>query len=217
MLFILTAGSTSWADTPIITSVFSSTNQPPSFTGTKGWSFFNYGLENAVSITQLGVFDSGGDGLANPHQIGLWRLNGTLLASATVPAGTAAPLVDGYRYVTISPVTIPMAINPLDPGTAYIIAAQYSVDDADDLVSPLASGIAPGMSTWTDGYPSVGWYGFGSNLPFPGTRTYPMMEGSGGRTYWEPNFQFVVVPEPAMPLLLAPGLLYLFLRHRKLG
>ena len=215
LLITFLVGQTVWADTPAFTLGAVLNNQPPSFTGTKGWSFYNYSPEGAISITQLGVFDSGGDGLANAHQIGLWSVSGTLLASATIPAGTAAPLVDGYRYVTISPVSIPRATSEVDSSTAYIIAAQYSADDSDDLFSPFAAGMSPGVDGWSGTYPSIGWYGFGSNLPFPSLRTTPTgLEGSG-RTYREPNFQFVV-PEPSVPFLLAPGLVYLFLRHRKL-
>src|ERR1043165_1321412 len=35
-----------------------------------------------------------GDGLEQPRFVGLWDSNGVLLASVTVPAGTAAPLID---------------------------------------------------------------------------------------------------------------------------
>src|SRR5437899_2348930 len=49
-----------------------STNQPPSFTGTRGWGFSHDGGNAYIAITALGVFDSGGDGLVNSHQIGLW-------------------------------------------------------------------------------------------------------------------------------------------------
>src|SRR5260221_13074925 len=44
-------------------------------------------------VNYLGYYDNGGDGLANSHVVSLWdNSNGnTLLASVTVPAGTAAP------------------------------------------------------------------------------------------------------------------------------
>src|SRR5436309_1918942 len=90
------------ADTPAFTLGTGSGAAPRSFDGTRGWQFgvHTFG-PNTIAITQLGIFDSGGDGLLNPHQIGLWRIEGggsqgalTLLASVTVPAGTGAPLVD---------------------------------------------------------------------------------------------------------------------------
>src|SRR5689334_21008214 len=56
-----------------------------------------------VAVTRLGLLDlhftpgvgfvSGG-GLFEAHQVGLWTSTGTLLGSVTVPAGTAAPVVN---------------------------------------------------------------------------------------------------------------------------
>ena len=103
----LLTGAAASADTPAFTSGGYLTNQPPSFTGTKGWAFANYSVGSYMAITQLGVFDYGGDGLANSHTVGIWAPDGTLLASATVLAGTAAPLVNGYRYTSITPLLIP--------------------------------------------------------------------------------------------------------------
>ena len=67
-----------------------------------------------------------------------------------------------------------------------------------------------------DGSPSLGYYGLGPGLPFPGQH-FPPPEGGGNPPFWEVNFQFnvVQVPEPSVTLLLAPGLLYLFLRQRQ--
>ena len=54
-------------------------------------------------IDKLGVFDAGGDGLKNPHEVGIWELlSGKLVVSATVPAGTEGELIEGFRYVKLS-------------------------------------------------------------------------------------------------------------------
>ena len=210
----LLIGPAAWADTSAFTLGSVLTNQPPSFTGTKGWAFINYGAGSYIGITQLGVFDSGGDGLANPHDIGLWALDGTLLASTTIPAGTAAPLVDGYRYMPITPVWIP-AGSLTNFNSKAIIAAEYSASDVDDLLTPQTGGYAAGLDAVIfQGAPSYGRFGFGTGLPFPNRpRSAPDPEGSYGAPFWEVNFQFTV-PEPSVPLLLAPGLLYLFVSHR---
>src|ERR1039458_1856799 len=52
-------------------------------------------------INYLGYYDNGGDGLVNSHTVSLWDGNNNLVVSATVPAGTAAPLYDGYLWVQI--------------------------------------------------------------------------------------------------------------------
>ncbi|MEY2409783.1 MAG: hypothetical protein QOF48_2453 [Verrucomicrobiota bacterium] len=172
-------------------------NSALSFTGSRGWGFFN-GPNSPIVITELGVFDSGADGLINSHEVGLWTTDGTLLASGIVPSGTAAPLIDGYRYISIMPVILPGSFGG---GSGYIMTAQYGASDSDDIFIPFPIGLAPGLAGWYGGYPSVGWYGFGSDLPFPNQRTPPLMEGSIGPGFWEPNFRFEVVPEPSLWLI----------------
>ena len=198
------------ADTPafVLGSVLN--NAPSTFIGTKGWQFGGGGIDSDILITQLGVFDSGGDGLVNSHQVGLWRdgnVSGSLLASATVPAGTEAPLIGGYRWVEISPVRV----HPYSLPT-FVVAAQYSAGDADDLVTP-----KPQVSqSFFDVHPETfaGRASIGSDLPFPGFPRSPC-EGCAGELFWEPNFQFEIVPEPSVWLLFLPALGYLFIRHRK--
>ena len=213
-------GPAVWADTPAFASGGSRTNQPPSFTGTKGWAFGNTSPSssgNYLAITQLGVFDTLGDGLANAHAVGIWSADGTLLASTTIPAGTSAALVDGYRYMPISPVLIP-PINATNYPTAItLIAAAYLAGDADDLVTPEGRLFAsPVHTTSYDSSQSLGFYGLGAGLPFPGQH-FPPPEGDGNPPFFEVNFQFnvVQVPEPSVPLLLAPGLVCLFLHRRR--
>jgi len=40
--------------------------------------------------------------MADPHPVGIWDSLGTLVATATVPSGTAASLVSGFRSCPIS-------------------------------------------------------------------------------------------------------------------
>ena len=62
----------------------------------------------AVEIFSLGFWDSGEDGLAQSHQVGIWSADGSnLLASATVPAGLGGYLDSGFRFVSITPVVLP--------------------------------------------------------------------------------------------------------------
>ncbi len=69
-------------------------------TGMYGWNFW---LLEPVVVTGVGWYDEGRDGLLNSHEIGLWQGSSfnytSLVFSATVPAGTAAPLEGDWRKV----------------------------------------------------------------------------------------------------------------------
>jgi hypothetical protein len=215
-------GTFTYNDVPAFYGGAASPTPPPSFAGTRGWgfslvdlSFTGTNANNQFLITQLGVFDDGGDGLVNTHQIGLWRADGTLLRAATVPAGTAAPFADGYRWVPIDPYILRYARNPFVVDSTAIIAAQYSAGDADDLVTPYRGTLGSGIYPMINGYPSPGWYAYGADFPFPGLRTPPPGEGELGPGFWEVNFRYAIVPEPSSLALLSGGLcLFVALKRR---
>jgi hypothetical protein len=152
-----------------------------------------------MAITQLGVFDADGNGLVNPHAVGLWADDGTLLGSTTIPAGIAAPLVDGYRYAPITPVLIRPGHYPLFPLSARV-AAEFSAGDADDFVTPIGGGFVDpvypqynysGAYTWA-------FFGLGAGLPFPSGgwttgQCQPEGYGCSAPPFYEVNFQFIVV------------------------
>src|SRR5678815_4779246 len=66
---------------------------------TFGWSF-TVGTAS-LQVTGLGIWDDGNNGLIGAHPVGLWSSSGTLLATTIVPAGTAAPLLGEYRFVSV--------------------------------------------------------------------------------------------------------------------
>lgn len=68
---------------------------------------YDFTLSTAAIVSSLGVQDQGSDGLATSHPVGIWNSVGTLVASGTVPAGTAGSLKNGFRYVSITPVSLP--------------------------------------------------------------------------------------------------------------
>lgn len=76
-------------------------------------------------VNCLGYYDNNGDGLVNSHTVSLWDASAgnTLLASVEIPAGTAAPLVNGFRWVQL-----PAIVN-LTYNNWYVIDAQ--VDKVD--------------------------------------------------------------------------------------
>lgn len=68
---------------------------------------------SGITLRDLGVWDSGGDGLINSHAVQLFTINsGAGAANAnvapiagaglTVPAGTTAPLDSGFRFTSLS-------------------------------------------------------------------------------------------------------------------
>lgn len=60
---------------------------------------------SGFTLTSLGLWDSGADGFAESHEVGIWSADGaTLLASAAIGAGTTAFLDNGFRYVDIADV-----------------------------------------------------------------------------------------------------------------
>lgn len=88
-----------------------------------GWQFTT---NSDISVTALGFFDDGQNGLVDAHDVGIFSAAGTLLASATVPSGGAAPLVNQFRYVAIAPLL-------LTSGQTFRIGAVYN-SNADPLV-----------------------------------------------------------------------------------
>jgi hypothetical protein len=144
-------------------------------TGTVGWQFtVNTTPNRPVTVTALGVWDSGGDGLADSHDVAIWNANGDLLVTATVPSGTPAPADDlGFRYVTVTPTSL---VN----GT-YFIGANYP-DSNDSYISSATNITTDPRLTYRTGAN----YNGGFADPFinqAGANT----NGFGG--YFGPNFQ----------------------------
>jgi hypothetical protein len=80
--------------------------------------------DTPITVTKLGVFDYGADGLNDSHEVAIWEEGNTdAVASVTVTTNSPAegPLIDGsncFRYEPISEVT-------LYPNTSYRIGAYY--------------------------------------------------------------------------------------------
>jgi hypothetical protein len=115
---MLASGSAARGQTTAATVVGSGV-QANSFLATGWW--FNTTAD--VTIDQLGVWDEHGNGLSSPHQVGIF-VRSTLapVVTAIVPSGTAAPLIDGSRFVGIQPVTLSAGV------TYYILANNWVFD-----------------------------------------------------------------------------------------
>jgi hypothetical protein len=94
--------------------------------GLIGWSFT---ITQPVTVTELGWYDDGQDGLSHAHTMGI--VNGQVvslsnpLALVTIPDSTQATLEGPYRVEPIAPVT-------LVPGT-YSLVGQDFTDSPDPI------------------------------------------------------------------------------------
>lgn len=67
---------------------------------------YTIAVNQAFTVSALGLFDSDLDGFATTHIVTLWNQSGSVLASVNIPAGTDAQLIDQFRYEPITPVTL---------------------------------------------------------------------------------------------------------------
>ena len=66
---------------------------------------FSFSANTNLKLTDVGVWDEGGDGLNDPINIDVRASGGSVnisVGNATIPAGTRAPLLGGFRYVPLS-------------------------------------------------------------------------------------------------------------------
>ncbi len=163
---------------------------------TFGWAFT---LSTPLVVTDLGYYDFGSDGLSDAHPVAIWTsTGGAPLVTASVPAGMGGTLVNGSRYVPVTP--------------TLLAAGSYTIGG----YSPaLTDSVAINAATITTA-PGITYVGSrsaqGVGLTFPSGDTQGYTNGDFG-----PNFQFSNVPEPsAGALVLAgAGLFWVIRRGRK--
>ena len=173
------------------------------FDQTVGWEF---NVLSPITVTGLGWYNQGANGLELSHMVGIWSSTGTLLASATVAAGTTDPLDGLFRTVAITPIV-------LQPGE-FIIAGENFLAGSDDL--------AFDVTPTTDASISfvAGRYSAADNMfEFP-TNSTGVVQNSSPDCCWGPSFSIsaatVSTPEPAgSSLLLAVGALAAALQTRR--
>ena len=187
------------------------------FSGTVGGIFLTT-YSFYPQVNDLGYYDENGDGLASSHLITLWdNSTQTIIAAATVPAGTAAPLINGYRWVQL-PSTL-----TLNYGSYYVIGAQT---DGTDLWGDSISNNSPdngnnGQISWNSQYVQLGsgWeftragrYDFSGNYP-----SEPPNQVGADTIYPVANLGCNVVPapEPASWALLGMAATVLSWSRRK--
>lgn len=174
----------------MITAVSVSGGSTFNYSRTLGWAFQT---SQPLEVDALGVFDSNDDGLESAVGVGIWRTSDEqLIASVTIPVGTGAPLDDGFRYQSITPVTLAAA-------TQYRIGAVA--------LSGFIPFLHQASGTFASELTIIG-NGVQENdninaLVFPAQLNGP---GNEDR-YFGPNFQFggTPIPEPSTLVLMGIG------------
>ena len=157
---------------------------------TLGFQFTEVTNQN---VTALGIFDDSQNGLADSYPIGLWDSKGNLIASGTVLAGTADPLVNQFRYVNIAPVQ-------LLAGQTYQLGALFLTGDDGVNFPGDATGFAMNPAAMFDQ----------STFASGGTLSNPTSTFSTDPGFFGPNLLLTppappTVPEPSSLALLSLG------------
>jgi hypothetical protein len=99
----LVIGSALLAGAASAATLFTVIDPSGSPAGNRSLANFTIGQEFTVGssdllVTSLGYEDTGADGLVGAHDVGIWNSAGSLVASATVPAGTGTVKIEAWRY-----------------------------------------------------------------------------------------------------------------------
>ncbi len=125
---------------------------------------YSFRVLTPITVTGLAYWDSASDGLVNTHSVGLWTTGGSLLSSASLPAGTSASLIGEWRYTNVTPITLGLG--------DYVVAGShttggdvYSYDPPSHTIAPeilfLANSYIEGigLNFPTDSDSSIGYFG----------------------------------------------------------
>jgi hypothetical protein len=182
LLLAGSAAAQSAAPAVTITDNFNLVGSSGGVSITYGWQFHT---RTDITITKLGFCDGApfsDIGLSEPHTIGIFDDNGSLLVSAEIPSDTQGAMLDhNFWYVPISPTTLPA-------DRTYTTAA-FLPEPKQDMV--LYQGEDPGFVTFD---PRIVWLqGVGSEpasgLTFPDE---PCCTGLVG--FFGPSFLIETVP-----------------------
>jgi hypothetical protein len=138
-------GMTNSAQAALTTGVSSFTGGSPiNNSVTRG---FRFQATQNLTVTALGVFDIGSNGLTLPSSktgvdVGLWNDTGTLLGQVLVPGGTTASILDSFRYASLT------SNVSLTSGNFYRVGADMSdISDSPDTIANATAGTLNGIGS----------------------------------------------------------------------
>jgi len=128
---VATFGSLTFADVAATvdpTLIDTANNYPRAdYNQSIGWRFF---VDQEITITHLGLYDHGDNGLASTHTMGIWRVNktGGLTLMRQVDIGPGGTTEDHHVYVDIEDITLIPDPEPwIDPSTGIAYYERWIV------------------------------------------------------------------------------------------
>ncbi len=201
-LFLLAASANAGVISAFVDDASNGTARSPGAFPQAGYGFFA-NVSGTAKINRLGYYDAGGDGLSESHTVALCLYNGsqpenyTVVAKATISAGTSTLLSDGYRWVEIPEYTL---ADTRQNGAYYVLVASHGATDVwydngvDAVTGQTFGTITNGMLGWSDPIPELGASGHLEVINY------------GGSAYGGANMGYAV-PEPSTIVLLTAGLI----------
>lgn len=164
---------------------------------------FVFSVNNNFDVTSLGWFDECLDGFQNEHYVALFNQDTKqLLASTTLPAGSANALDGSFRYQSIASVTLTPGVTYLLAGTTGAVDSYTENDDVRDFA------VNPNFNIPENGAL------FADNTGSP-EFVYPTLHFKDYVAYAGPNLEGSDAPEPASLALLSAGITGLLLLRRR--
>jgi hypothetical protein len=184
-----------------------------------GWTF---NLQQAITVTAVGWYDDGQDGLSRAFQVGLWQdltgdfapgsnptqLLGSPDEGIIIPAGTSASLLDSWRVV---PLSTPLTLQPgnyelggLDSAATPDVIKFVTANLHFDPIPPTCAGMTIGQF----------FYAY-SGSPYS---TFQMVDNNG--FYLADGLElgpmlFTTIPEPSACALGGLGAIVVLLIRRR--
>lgn len=159
---------------------------------------FTTGAQAPPTLFTLGIWESSGEGLFNPHTVGIWDATTKALLRSAIVQQNDAVKIGEFWYVNIAPLT-------LESGHRYVLGASYADSDFDFALGNIQSVAMGGGVTLGDALLSNG-SGF----------EFPTLNVSGANLgFIGPTAGFTPVPEPALFGVVASLLLFGFAAIRK--